>query len=401
MTMSLQIANPYFLDESFTTQMDLITGNIFYHSELGEYLKMLPPDIGDAIYKSIWKYRFSNKVLKIPHPLKIDYFGDDMSDASHSIIGERLSNLVERRREQCLNEIRRIEEGTYRAPPPFHQKHLQKAKERLDVAQTMTIQDVKDFQMGEPLSVSERVLGDSLYHELAGIKMNCMGKTNFPYARSGFRLVHDRCMCFNKDGKVCGASTYNHSVRVACPSYTHDRCNRHCNNERFQSLIGRLNIGGFDRSETATVVACCRKHEKSYQGVMSQKEMEDYCRSWGYTDEGHEGYWRKIDTRITSDTRNKKKVKEVKGELYKDVCVERLNRSQAMTTREQGRWMYCEDIHLPQMSKTAMKLWNPESSISFVSPSSRAQVERLGRAFNRLTHVDHGFEAGLLDDVMV
>ena len=74
--LSLQITSPKFLDDSFTTQMDLLTGKVFYHSQLGEYLNMLPPIISDAIEKGIWKFIFSRKVLAIPHPIHIDYCDD-------------------------------------------------------------------------------------------------------------------------------------------------------------------------------------------------------------------------------------------------------------------------------------------------------------------------------------
>ncbi len=381
MTMSLQITSPAFLDESFTTQMDLITGKIFYHSQLGEYLKMLPPDIGDGIYKSIWKYLFSNKVLQIPHPLKIDYFGENVSDASHSIIGEKISNLVERRRTQHLKEVRRMEEGSFRANPP--DRYVKQSKARLDDAETMTIQDVKHYQ----ISNSQFTVPHSNYDKNM-IKREYRNRTDFPYSRSGFVLRGDRCMCFNKDGKVCGTSNYSHYLKVVRGNEMNT--NPH---ERFESLIGRLNIGAACHSLHGVQIrlSCCKKHKKSYQGVITEEEMEDYCRSWGYTDEGHKGYWRKIDTRITSDTRTKK-AKEVKGEWYKDVCIERFH-ARGMLVRRETSEVICKDIHLPQMSKTALNRYtNPDHSISLVSCSFRAKVEELGNAFNRLTPWDHGMD---------
>jgi len=51
--------------------MDLMTGKPFYHSEWGELFAMLPFDVQDSIASAIWRYVFSNHVLKIPTTIKI------------------------------------------------------------------------------------------------------------------------------------------------------------------------------------------------------------------------------------------------------------------------------------------------------------------------------------------
>ena len=71
LNLSLQITSPSFLDSGFTSQMDLMTGKPFYHSEWGELFAMLPFDVQDSIASAIWRYVFSNHVLKIPTTIKI------------------------------------------------------------------------------------------------------------------------------------------------------------------------------------------------------------------------------------------------------------------------------------------------------------------------------------------
>ena len=68
--LSLQITSPSFLDDSFTSQIDLVTGKPFYHSEWGRLFTMLPWDVQESIASAIWRYVFSNKVIRIPTPIK-------------------------------------------------------------------------------------------------------------------------------------------------------------------------------------------------------------------------------------------------------------------------------------------------------------------------------------------
>lgn len=69
--LSLQITSPSFLDDSFTSQIDLVTGKPFYHSEWGRLFTMLPWDVQESIASAIWRYVFSNKVIRIPTLIKI------------------------------------------------------------------------------------------------------------------------------------------------------------------------------------------------------------------------------------------------------------------------------------------------------------------------------------------
>ena len=52
MNLSLQITNPKFLSDDFTTRLDLITGKLYYHSEWGELVSMLSPEIVENISRS-------------------------------------------------------------------------------------------------------------------------------------------------------------------------------------------------------------------------------------------------------------------------------------------------------------------------------------------------------------
>jgi hypothetical protein len=67
MNLSLQITNPKFLSNDFTTRLDLITGKLYYQSEWGAIFAMLPPDIIEMISQYAWIWvdlyediRFSN-----------------------------------------------------------------------------------------------------------------------------------------------------------------------------------------------------------------------------------------------------------------------------------------------------------------------------------------------------
>ena len=80
MNLSLQMSNPKFLSEDFTTQFDLTTGKLYYESPWGRLFAMMPPEIADAISQAIWRDVFSDRVLKIARPLKISLEGEDHSD---------------------------------------------------------------------------------------------------------------------------------------------------------------------------------------------------------------------------------------------------------------------------------------------------------------------------------
>ncbi len=70
--LSIQIANPSFLSDRFTTQIDLLTGNPFYESQWGKLFAMLPPDIAEDIAREIWRECFTRVVLKPPN--EYDYW---------------------------------------------------------------------------------------------------------------------------------------------------------------------------------------------------------------------------------------------------------------------------------------------------------------------------------------
>ena len=70
--LSIQITNPSFLSDRFTTQIDLLTGNPFYESQWGKLFAILPPEIAEDIAREIWRECFTRVVLKPPH--EYDYW---------------------------------------------------------------------------------------------------------------------------------------------------------------------------------------------------------------------------------------------------------------------------------------------------------------------------------------
>ena len=89
--LSCQITSPSFLDESFTTHIEIFTGKMFYHSEIGEFIASLPYQVADEIQRSVWRYIFSNKVLAIRKPL---YFDWDDNTICHQDINQYIEGHI-------------------------------------------------------------------------------------------------------------------------------------------------------------------------------------------------------------------------------------------------------------------------------------------------------------------
>ena len=184
--LSLQITSPKFLDDSFTTQMDLLTGKVFYHSQLGEYLNMLPPIVSDAIEKAIWKYIFSQKVLAIPHPIHIDYYDDyTMKQDIQPYIDQNIRS--------------------YKSDTIFHPVAN---KAQLDAAQSIQPSDVMNAPTFKERE-GEGAYGISTHdYQCQRVKERVEQSRSFPTSddmsmRGDYDIAYT-CSWFNKNGCMCG-----------------------------------------------------------------------------------------------------------------------------------------------------------------------------------------------------
>lgn len=363
--MSLVVSNPSFLSDDFTTHMCLTTGKFFYYSELGKYLSMLPPDIIEGLAKSIWKFIYSNKVLEIEHPFRLDLHNDGIYSHSHHLVLEDIEN----EKSDLQNHIDRLEAR------PFHSPHtleeIAESKKRMTKLDNYTLQDViaiqnegqHDWLRSQGLDPSEEY--NYYMTEVANSRKN---RQAFVCQKTDFNIRERRnvCMCFNKDGSMCGAHAGSF-IQIAEETA-----------RRFQPLVGSLNLQSesFGRYGKWMILKCCNKHAKEgeddvYLGSSNgyrrwyDDRLEAYCNSWGYSDSGHEGYFCKHDGRITRDTRTKKH-KIVKGELV-DIVVSTPQRdkhpgysrrylNQMNKLNEWHGNFTKERVLLPKLSKRATKL---------------------------------------------
>ena len=368
--MSLVVSNPSFLSDDFTTHMCLTTGKFFYHSELGEYLSMLPPDIIEGLAKSIWKFIYSNKVLEIEHPFRLDLHNDGSYSHSHHLVLED----IEVQKRELQNGIDRLTEKLYDPGWEAHRERREELiaedKKHMTMLDNYTLQDVIAIQNEGQYDWlrSQGIPTDNYNYYMTEVANSRDNRQAFVCQKTDFniRASGNVCMCFNKDGSMCGAQAGGF-IQIAEETA-----------RRFQPLIGSLNleVGEFGRYANPMILKCCNKHAKEGEGSFHlnshyhyrkwyDDRLEAYCNSWGYSDSGHEGYFCKHDGLITKDTRTKKH-KIVKGELV-DIVVSKPQRdkhpghsrrylNQMNKLNEWHHNFTKERVLLPKLSKRATKL---------------------------------------------
>ena len=309
--LSLQITSPNFLDISFTTQMDLLTGKVFYHSQLGEYINMLPPTIADAIQKAVWKYIFSQKVLRIPHAIHIDY-------CDNHIPKQDIQPYIQYYTEDLANEVDLcwISEET--------------RQRRIEIAKTITTDEVKKYVRKQGVSSSdlpdrERVLGklnelmtDPNRFVLSDIRTNISGKD------CGVDHV---CMCIQKNGTMCGCkSQFNPFNDISISEKLQEKYRPLVGTCNLHYRLGRHTPQGYDGDYKSLHIYCCKKHGEEWIRTIyhppadktpleaEEKALDEYFAQHNY--HYKHGYWVKGDPR-EGFTLSKigKKVKKIPYEL--------------------------------------------------------------------------------------
>ena len=255
--LSFQITSPKFLDESFTTQMDLLTGKVFYHSQLGEYLNMLPETISEAIKKAIWKYVFSRKVLAIPHDIHIDY---------------------------CDNHTMKQDAQLYiNSNTNYYKKWLGRAgtagsrddlEQRLAMAKSIKPSDITDIQSEPPREIYGRI------QMCVNIREHMTKNTNFPELGEDFVERKMICGGFNKNGCMCGIEDiYGRKIPNRLKSKY----------EPLQDKVG-FYFSDFGWGGGELRLRLCNKHRTQiFQNGDIEKNLDDYLEQHNYY--YRNGYW--------------------------------------------------------------------------------------------------------------
>lgn len=305
MTFSLQIPSPKFLDDSFTTQMDLITGKVFYHSKLGEYLDMLPWQVGEEIQRAIWRYKFSNQVLVIPKPLYFDW-------NNNSICHQPIQMYINRRLTKLQDEMAIIRENSviFKGPKLDQEQKDDLMKQlgdrqmaKIDELKKMTPQDVLNAEYDGNNWHSRANECQQIKTHVDGIR----GITPDRELKMNLKVDWwDVCHCFNKDGCMCGTKISQHRFKIPMELTT--------KYEFICHQVGR----GFTRDFTRRLVTmdrpacdikCCYKHKNQLEN-MSITEIDEYLENHlaqhGYIYKNE--YWCKIrrGEEYTKDMRTKK-----------------------------------------------------------------------------------------------
>ena len=297
MTLSLQITSPKFLDKSFTTQMDLVSGKVFYHSKLGEYLDMLPWQVAEEIQRAIWRYKFSSKVLVIPKPL---YFDWDNDTICHQPIQKYIKRRLTHQQDQLV-EVRQMGDNWHRSitDGTTYPDRLMRSIEQL---KKMTPQDVLN---ADPDKYSHGDECKQLKYEINKIR-----SITPEISQMNLNVDYeDVCHCFNKDGCMCGTSV-NFIKTFKIPMELTTKYEFICHK------VGRGFVPDNSRSldtidRKACALKCCFKHRDKLD-IMSVKEvdeyLEDHLAQHGYIQRN--GYWCDISSndacRFTTDKRTKK-----------------------------------------------------------------------------------------------
>lgn len=315
MTFSIQIPSPKFLDDSFTTQMDLITGKVFYHSKLGEFIASLPYQVADEIQRSVWRYIFSNKVLAIRKPL---YFDWDDNTICHQDINQYIEGhieyvkenlggkdtyglkLIDRKYAQIRNEQLNFSELTGDAwrqkdTEITEQRYLEKKamkESRYETLRNLNHSNILQSDTEHGFSHPSRlkmIHGETtLEDDCEVIKSMIICNTSIPFHRKknmyvshiiGKHFVSKNpvCQCMSKTGCMCGGSTenkqYDSRIRFIIPEEL---------NEKYEPLCGYVGIVKTCTYEikpqpvrTCALLMCIR-HQKEWI-----KDLDGAVRRWG------------------------------------------------------------------------------------------------------------------------
>ena len=387
--LSLQITSPKFLDDSFTTQMDLLTGNVFYHSQLGEYLNMLPQIISDAIQKAIWKSMFSKKVLAIPHGIHIDYCDNHIMKQNPQYYIDKDIFETQHRVEREKNnpgKKNRIMEG-------WESEYLKGEEDRLTVLRNLTEQDVREHSyrydwQNDGSGNGFRIKKDKKEEVLDGIQ-NQLAKTYFwlPDLHTSVRCGSEYyvgsslCMCFQKNGSMCGCS--HQSCDIGDYITISDELEA-----KYLPLVGTCNVQiskrgraghGLGLREILQIV-CCKKHGNAWRKEiennltgegpvwsaihdeeylkLEEKYLDEYFAQHNY--HYKHGYWVKGDPRegFTLD-KTKKNVKKVPYEprpITKHYVRNKFTPTSRCTSEARlDTWDKTKPIYLPKFSKAMEK----------------------------------------------
>lgn len=330
--LSLQITSPKFLDDSFTTQMDLLTGKVFYHSQLGEYLNMLPPIISDAIEKAIWKYIFSKKVLAIPHEIHIDYCDNHIMKQNPQYYIDKDIFETQHRIEREKNnpgKKNRILSG-------WESEYIKGEEDRLTVLRNLTEKDVREHSyryewQNDGSGNGFRIKKDKKEEVLDGIQ-NKLEKMCFFWLPDLHTTIaggntdyvgSSLCMCFQKNGSMCGCS------HESCDIGDYITISSELE-AKYLPLVGTCNVQiskrgraghGLGLRESLQIV-CCKKHGNAWRKEIEhilddeeylkaeEKALDEYFAQHNY--HYKHGYWVKGDPRegFTLD-KTRKHVKKV------------------------------------------------------------------------------------------
>lgn len=248
MNLSLQMTNPKFLSEDFTTQFDLTTGKLYYESPWGRLFAMMPPEVADAISQAIWRNVFTRRVLKMVRPLKIAWEGEDHAD-------------YWRARRIAFKDPN----GTMRTK---HGQSEVMIKARLKMAQ----------------------------------KGDCFVE--------GFYSADPLCCCLNKNGQICGQVAH-HPQRffthpedpeepdvLEVPQYTMGM--RKKLRGRHQYVVGRPS------ARTEITIPMCAKHEKEYDNATCPTQyVNDMLKRYGWGE--RHGYPIRLNTNRLKPSKNLEK----------------------------------------------------------------------------------------------
>ena len=327
--------------------MDLLTGKVFYHSQLGEYLKMLPETISDAIEKAIWKYVFSRKVLAIPHHIHIDFNDNHTMKQDAQLYINSHTNYYKKW----------LARGGVLSRDDLEQ--------RLAMAQSIKPSDITNIQCDPELRLGAHVVRSSRGDEETARLQMCVNirehmtkNTDFPELREDFVERNMICGGFNKNGCMCGMEIYG-GKRI--PKHLYYKY------EPLRDKVGFWNDLEWSGEEMR--LRLCMKHRKNiFENGDIEKNLDDYLEQHNYY--YRNGYWVRGNPRdgYSWDTTRKHR-KPVPHELVsvrmpkRDEYVLReggdgvcLSRDGAMGKRELKHFRSADvKVYLPKFSKRLEK----------------------------------------------
>ena len=305
--LSCQITSPSFLDESFTTHIEIFTGKMFYHSEIGEFIASLPYQVADEIQRSVWRYIFSNKVLAIRKPL---YFDWDDNTICHQDINQYIEghikyveNLLEGNDtygltliERKYSQIRNEQLGPLRATgdewwdkndkincaekEEIWAMKRSRYKTLRNLNHSNILQSDTKYGIHAPCHPKTARGGTSLEMDCEVIKSRMIHNTTFPRKMENIMMLSHRCprstyigrkqvcQCISKTGCLCGGNTENdqHGYNFKIPKQLLEKyaplsgyagIDEPCRySTRHQSIHGR---------ESDLCLVMCSRHQKQWE----------------------------------------------------------------------------------------------------------------------------------------